>query len=73
VDHAFRNALAVEMLELFDQVEVLQKKRAARAGADRVLVVCDRNPGRGGELLVIAQAVLLDLFAMRNSVSVAML
>jgi hypothetical protein len=47
--HPFRDALAVEVLQLLDQVEVLQQQRAARAGAERVLVVGDRNPGGGGQ------------------------
>ncbi len=49
MDHALGSALAVEVLQLFDQVEVLQQQRAARAGAEGILVVGDRNTGSGGE------------------------
>jgi hypothetical protein len=48
VHHALGNALAVEVLQLFDQVEVLEQQRAARTGADGVLVFRDRNAGGGG-------------------------
>ena len=52
--HAFGNALAVEMLEFFDQVEVLQQQRAAGAGADGILVVGDGDARGGTEWRLLA-------------------
>jgi hypothetical protein len=49
VHHALRNALAVEMLEFFDQVEVLQQHRATWAGGQGILVIGDRDAGGGGD------------------------
>ena len=49
VHHALGNALAVEVLQLLDEVEILQQDRPARAGGDRVLVVGDGDAGSGGK------------------------
>nr|GEU28368.1 hypothetical protein [Tanacetum cinerariifolium] len=49
VHHALGNALAVEVLEFFDQVEVLQQNGATRPGGDRVLIVGDGDAGGGGD------------------------
>ena len=43
VHGALRNALAVLMRELFEQMEVLEQHRAARAGGQRILVIGDRR------------------------------
>jgi hypothetical protein len=48
--HALGNALAVEVLEFFDQVEVLQEQRTARAGAEGILVIGDGDTGCRGQL-----------------------
>jgi hypothetical protein len=47
--HAFRDALAIEVLELLDQMDVLQQHRSAAAGSERVLVVGDGGSRSGGE------------------------
>ncbi|PMQ14793.1 hypothetical protein JaAD80_19100 [Janthinobacterium sp. AD80] len=52
--HALGNALAVEMLEFFDQVEVLQQQGTAGAGADGILVVGDGNTRGGAEWRLLA-------------------
>ena len=44
-----RNHLAVEVRQLLDQPDVLQQRRAARAGGHDVGVVGDRRAGRVGE------------------------
>ena len=49
VHHAFRDAFAVEVAQLVDEMEVLQKERAGRAGAQGVLVVRHFHAGGGGE------------------------
>ncbi len=49
VHHALGDALAVQVRQLLDQLEVLQQQRAARAGGQRVLVVGDGRAGGGGE------------------------
>ncbi|MNQ08762.1 hypothetical protein D3C85_215620 [compost metagenome] len=54
VHDALGNALAVEMLEFFDQVEVLQQQRATGAGADGILVVGDGNARGGTEWRLLA-------------------
>jgi hypothetical protein len=43
------DALAVEVLQLFDQVYVLQQRRPAAAGCERVLVIGDGDARGGGE------------------------
>ena len=49
MDDALRDALVVEVLDLLPQDEVLQQRRAARAGLQGVLVVADRHAVVGGE------------------------
>lgn len=46
---ALRNALSIEMGILLEELPVLHQKRAARTGRETVLVVSDRNAGRGGQ------------------------
>ncbi|MNQ59969.1 hypothetical protein D3C85_742350 [compost metagenome] len=49
--HALRDALAIEALELLDQLHILQQGRAVRAGSLGVLVVADGGAvvaGQGG-------------------------
>ena len=53
VHHALGNALAVEVLQFLDQVKVLQQQQTAWPGAERVLVVDDRNAGGGGQGLSV--------------------
>ncbi len=48
VDHPLGDALVVEVEDLFAEGLILDQKRAAGAGAQRVLVVGDRHPQRGG-------------------------
>ena len=43
VHDALRDALVVEVGDLLAEVEVLEQRRAALAGLQRVLVVVDRN------------------------------
>jgi len=50
VHDALRDALAVEMGELLEQVKILKKNGAARTGGERVLIVADRDAGGGGKL-----------------------
>src|SRR5439155_26228085 len=47
----FRNALAVLVRELLDQLIVLHQQRAARTRGERILVVGDRIAGAGGLLI----------------------
>jgi len=42
---SFWNALAVEMLQLFDQMKVLKQQWAAWAGGQGILIVGHRNSG----------------------------
>jgi hypothetical protein len=50
VDHSLRDALAVEVRQLLDQVEVFEQQRAARASGQRVLVVGDGHSVGGGQV-----------------------
>jgi len=57
VHHPLGNALAIEVLQLLDQLEVLQQQWPAAAGAPAVLVVGDRVAGcrcesRAGSFIV---------------------
>lgn len=49
VDYALGDALAVEVLHLFKQLNILHEKRAARAGGEGLLA-SDRGAVSGGEL-----------------------
>jgi hypothetical protein len=51
VHHALGNALAVEVLQLLDQVDILQQDRPARAGGDRVLAISYRDAAGGCQAL----------------------
>jgi hypothetical protein len=65
VDYALGDALAVEVLELLDQVEVLQQHGAARTGGDRILVVGNGDAGGGGEVghgSFLFKLLAIDLF-----------
>ena len=46
---ALRDALMVEMEDLFAEVEIFEKGRSARARLERVLVIVDRQPLVRGE------------------------
>jgi len=46
VDSALRNALAILVSELFQQLIILHQERSARTGGDGVLVVGDRIAAR---------------------------
>ena len=48
--------LAVEVGELFQEPDILQQLRPARAGGHHVLVVGNRAAGVGGQLLVVAHS-----------------
>jgi hypothetical protein len=50
VDDALGNALAVEVGVLLEQLPVLHQQRSARAGGQRVLIVCNRCATLGGQL-----------------------
>ena len=50
MDHALRDALVVEMRDLLAQDEILQQRRSAHAGLERVVVVGDVDPLVGREL-----------------------
>ena len=58
--HALGNALMVEVEDLFAEVEIFQQGRAARALAQRILVVGDRNALLGGEGFNIAPRGLMQ-------------
>ena len=45
---AFRNALAVEIRHLLDQVVILQQQRAVRPDRQRLLIACDGHASVGG-------------------------
>ena len=49
MDDALGNALVVEVGDLLAEDEVLEQRRPARAGAQRVLVVGDRRALVGGQ------------------------
>ncbi len=49
MDDALGDALAVEMRELLDEMEILQQDRSARPGGQAVLIVGDRRTGTGGQ------------------------
>jgi hypothetical protein len=49
MDHALRDALVVEVEDLFPEMEVLERGRAAPAGLQGILVVGDRAALRGGQ------------------------
>jgi len=47
--HALRNAFAVEVLQLFDEVNVLQQCGTAAASSQSVLVIGDGDARGGGQ------------------------
>jgi hypothetical protein len=59
VDHALRDALAVEARELLEKVEVLQQHGAGSARSLRVLVVADGDARFGAQDLLFAHVALL--------------
>ena len=50
---ALGDPLAVEVLHLLEQLNVLHQQRAARSGGEGVLIVGDRRTARGGEFGVL--------------------
>ncbi|MCW0414557.1 hypothetical protein NB689_000311 [Xanthomonas sacchari] len=64
VHDAFGNALVIEVGDLFAQDEVFQQRRPARGGAQRVLVVGDRNALVGGQRRMRAAGLLVQFVAM---------
>jgi hypothetical protein len=50
VNHAFGDALAVELRHFLEKKVVLHEHRAARAGGYGVLVISDRTARRGGHV-----------------------
>jgi hypothetical protein len=50
MDDALGNALAVEIGVLLEQLPVLDQQRSARAGGQRVLIVCNRCAALSGQL-----------------------
>jgi hypothetical protein len=76
VHDALGDALVVEVEDLLTEVEVLEQRRTPLAGAQRVLVVGDRNPLSGGQdgvllardlMRVPALAALDDLVAVAHA------
>ena len=64
--HALRNALVIEMRDLLAHDEVFEQRRAARAAAQRVLVVGDPHALVGAQCLVVGpRAVLVELARFR--------
>jgi hypothetical protein len=63
VHHALGDPLVVEVEELLAEVEVLERRRAALAYAEGVLVVADRRPLLRGEHLVLSPCPLVQLSA----------
>ena len=49
VDDSLRDSFTVEVGQLVDKVEVLEKDRAVFASEERILVVVDGSTGRGGQ------------------------
>ncbi|MPN01697.1 hypothetical protein SDC9_148908 [bioreactor metagenome] len=58
VHAALGNDFAVEVGELFEQPDILQQNRAARAGGHRVLVVDNRRAGSSREFLTLHDSLL---------------
>jgi hypothetical protein len=61
VHDALRDALVVEVRDLLAQDEILEQRGAALVGAQRVLVVGDRDPlvGRQGRAVSLVELVQL--------------
>lgn len=57
VDDALRDALAVELRELLDEVVVVQRDGAVGPDGERVLVAGDRGAGVGGRVLLVGHGV----------------
>ena len=57
VDHALRDALAVEVLQLLLEVVVLQQHRAAGAGLERMVGLGAAHALRGGQVFALLREV----------------
>ena len=62
VDDALGNPLAILVRQLFEQVMVLQKHRAAGTSRLGILVVADRHAGAGGEFFGHDVPLVWNLF-----------
>ena len=62
-DITFRNTLMVEMGDFFPQDEIFQQRRAARSGAQGVLVIGDAHALIGGQRIAFTPfAVRVERF-----------
>ena len=57
VHAALRDVFAVEVGKLFDQVEIVEQQRAARAGGTGILVIGNRSATGGGKRFILAHAI----------------
>jgi hypothetical protein len=64
---AFGYALMVEMKNLLSEMEVLEKRRAAKAGAKRVLIVGDGDAVIGCEHVAFPAGALMQFAAGAHS------
>src|ERR1700729_4663997 len=66
---ALRNTFVIEVGDLLAEDEVLQQRRPARRGAQRVLVVRQRQALVGGERRMLAAAALVQLVTLAATVA----
>jgi hypothetical protein len=63
VDDTLGNTLVIEMRDFFAKDEILQKRRAARIGPERVLIIGKRDALVRGERGVLSTSDLVQLAA----------
>src|SRR5450759_5316468 len=63
VNDTLGNTLVIEMVYFFAEDEILQKRRAARIGPERVLIVGDREALIGSERGVLSSSDLVQFAA----------
>jgi hypothetical protein len=63
VNDTLGNTLVIEMRDFFAKDEILQKRRAARIGPERVLIIGKRDALVRGERGVLATSDLVQLAA----------
>jgi hypothetical protein len=63
VNDTLRNTLVIEMRDFFAKDEILQKRRAARIGSERVLIIGNCHALVRGERGVLSSSDLVQLAA----------
>jgi hypothetical protein len=63
MNDTFWNALVIEMRDFVAKDEILQERRAAGIGAERVLIIGERNALVGGERRMAAARDLVQFTA----------